>query len=69
MNGIYKGFGYANESEQLENVDDYNKIITSQKDNNDIKRILNYYLKNNTDTIYNLKKEQLAETTFDLFAI
>ena len=69
VNGIYKGFGYANTTEQLENVDDYNKIITSQKDNNDIKRILNYYLKNNTDTIYNLKKEQLVQTTFDLFAI
>ncbi|GGK53236.1 MULTISPECIES: exonuclease domain-containing protein [Flavobacteriaceae] len=68
LNGIYKGYGYADKTEQLENVDDYNKIITSQKDNNDIKRILNYYIKNNTDTIYNFKKEQLAETTFNLFA-
>jgi len=69
LNGIYKGFGYANNTDQLNNVDDYYKVITSQKDNNDIKRILNYYLKNNTNTVYNLKKEQLVQNTLDLFSI
>lgn len=68
LNGIYKGFGYANKTAQLENVNDYYKIITSQKDNNDIKRILNYYLKNNSKSVYNLKSDQLIENTFDLFA-
>ena len=69
LNGIYKGFGYANVTEQLENIDDYNKVLITKKDNNDIKRILSYYLKNNSDTVYNLKKEQLVQNTFDLFAI
>ncbi|UMB61304.1 GIY-YIG nuclease family protein [Lutibacter sp. A80] len=68
LNGIYKGFGYAKATEQPKNVNDYIKIITSQKDNNDVKRILNSYLKNNTDTSYNLKKEELIQDTFDLFA-
>lgn len=51
LNGIYKGFGFINTSEKIENLDDYLEKITIQKDNNDIKRILNAYLKNNTETV------------------
>ncbi len=69
LNGIYKGFGYAHKTEQLINVNDYYKIITSQKDNNDVRRILNNYLKNNSNTIIKLKEEQLIPNTLDLFTI
>lgn len=51
LNGIYKGFGFINTSEKIDSIDTYLEKITVQKDTNDIKRILNAYLKNNTKTV------------------
>ena len=48
-NGIYKGFGYVNKSDAI--VNNYSDYIQPQKDNNDIKRILNAYLKKNLESI------------------
>ena len=49
LNGIYKGFGYINKNIESATVNDYFNNITTQKDNNDVKRILNSYLKNNIE--------------------
>mgnify|MGYP002630218241 CR=1 FL=1 len=53
LNGIYKGFGYISKSKET-TVNDYFDNITTQKDNNDVKRILNSYLKNNIESIEKL---------------
>ena len=47
LNGIYKGFGYVEtqQSEQLENPEDYQFFVEPQKDNNDIQKIIASYLK------------------------
>jgi DNA polymerase-3 subunit epsilon len=55
LNGIYKGFGYAKKSEKLDSVTDYCEIITSRKDNNDVKRILKQYVEKNKNQIVPLK--------------
>jgi len=65
LNGIYKGFGYAEKQKQLTSIDAYYDIIESQKDNNDVKRILNSYLKNNSETIEILDDEILKLNTFN----
>jgi len=54
LNGIYKGFGYANKRRKFKSEEDYLNIIELQKDNNDIKRILNSYLKSNVEAAINL---------------
>jgi DNA polymerase-3 subunit epsilon len=54
LNGIYKGFGYADKKQQLKTIDDYYEIITSQKDNNDVKRILKTYVEKNVKQIFQL---------------
>jgi DNA polymerase-3 subunit epsilon len=54
LNGIYKGFGYAHRRKKFKSEEDYLDIIALQKDNNDVKRILNSYLKNNVDAAINL---------------
>ncbi len=51
LNGIYKGFGYISKRKKLKDLDDYLDHITLRKDNNDVKRILNAYLKNSSDSI------------------
>lgn len=51
LNGIYKGFGYISNRKKVTNIDDYLDHIILQKDNNDVKRILNAYLKNTSETI------------------
>jgi DNA polymerase-3 subunit epsilon len=51
LNGIYKGFGFANKKEKLISINDYLGIIEPKKYNNDIKRILNSYLKNKENTV------------------
>ena len=55
LNGVYKGFGYANKSEKLNSVADYCEIITTRKDNNDVKRILKQYVEKNKNQIVPLK--------------
>jgi DNA polymerase-3 subunit epsilon len=47
QNGIYKGFGYVKAKKSIKTSEEYLEKITIQKDNNDVKRILNYYLKSN----------------------
>jgi DNA polymerase-3 subunit epsilon len=54
LNGIYKGFGYADKKQKLKSIDDYCEIITNQKDNNDVKRILKTYVEKNVDQIFQL---------------
>ncbi len=51
QNGIYKGFGYANKRKKFKTADDYIEVLDLQKDNNDVKRILNSYLKNNLNAL------------------
>ena len=51
LNGIYKGFGYISKRKKLKDLDDYLDHITLRKDNNDVKRILNAYLKKSSDSI------------------
>jgi DNA polymerase-3 subunit epsilon len=54
LNGIYKGFGYINKRKKIKKPDDYLEMITMLKDNNDIKRILSAYLKNDPETVISL---------------
>jgi len=44
INGVYKGYGYLDNSIQLENPDEYLFFVQPQKDNRDVQRILRYYL-------------------------
>ncbi len=68
VNGIYKGFGYAPKTSVLTTVSDYTNIISSQKDTTDVKRILNSYLKKNTETTTILDNVVIEMNSFDLFA-
>ena len=68
LNGIYKGFGYISKRKKMTTANDYFENITTQKDNNDIKRILNSYLKNNYDTIEHLSETSLELSSFSLCA-
>ncbi len=45
LNGIYKGFGYIDASQKLETPEDHLFFTRLQKDNRDVQRILNAYLK------------------------
>jgi DNA polymerase-3 subunit epsilon len=47
LDGIYKGIGYvaAQQSEQLENPEDYQFFVEPKKDNRDIQRIIASYLR------------------------
>jgi len=64
LNGMYQGFGFANKKEPLKTANDYLNIIELRKNNNDVKRILNSYLKNNTEQV-ELLSDALVE--IDLF--
>ncbi|WP_298287396.1 exonuclease domain-containing protein [uncultured Lutibacter sp.] len=55
VNGIYKGFGYINNTKKATSITDYYNHIAAQKDNNDVKRILTAYLKKNSETTIPLK--------------
>lgn len=55
QNGIYKGFGYLNGKKEIKTSEEYLEEITIQKDNNDVKRILNYYLKNNESNLITIE--------------
>ncbi len=63
LNGVYKGFGYANKSIKLKSADDYFEIITSRKDNNDVNRILKQYVNKNENKIVPLN---YTEPVFNL---
>ena len=47
LDGIYQGFGYVDvqQSEELENPEDYQFFVAPKKDTKDIKRIISSYLK------------------------
>lgn len=68
VNSVYKGFGYASKEKELTLVSEYLEAITPQKDNNDIKRILNSYLKKNTETVAELEDVTIELNSFNLFA-
>ena len=65
LNGIYKGFGYFNKKEKLKTTGDYLKTIKSHKDNSDVNRILNSYLKNEAIELVQLKN---IPVEIDLFS-
>lgn len=67
LNGIYKGFGYTNAKKELQSANDYFQLIEPQKDNNDVKRILNSYLKKKPHNIELLNSDFIAHDSFDLF--
>ncbi|AOW19792.1 exonuclease domain-containing protein [Urechidicola croceus] len=58
-NGIYKGFGYLNHEVKVDSINDYLQNLNQQKDNRDVNRILNYYLKNNEDNLYPLNHKMI----------
>jgi len=51
LNSIYKGFGYIENSDVEPTIDEYLSQIESQKDNRDIHRILQAYIKKNADNL------------------
>ncbi|SDW80432.1 DNA polymerase-3 subunit epsilon [Lutibacter oricola] len=69
LNGIYKGFGYISAKKQLTTANDYLKIIEPKKDNTDVKRILNAFLKKEETIIEPIKGAYYEPETFDLFSL
>ena len=65
LNGIYKGFGYMAKHNKIKSTEVYLKVIESQKDNRDIQRILNAYLKSNMDTLMPLKDNFIPLNSFE----
>ncbi|MFZ2430146.1 MAG: hypothetical protein WAW57_03275, partial [Lutibacter sp.] len=51
LNGIYKGFGYANKKQKITSAEDYFGMLNAQKENNDVRRILNAYVGKNNKNI------------------
>ncbi len=51
LNGIYKGFGYASKKKKITSVEDYFDLLNAQKENNDVRRILNSYVGKNSTSI------------------
>lgn len=47
LDGIYKGFGYldASQDEQISSIEDYQFFVQPKKDNRDIQRIISSYIK------------------------
>ena len=46
-NGKYKGFGYVYKDQQISNIDILHDCIVSYKDNKEVRRLINTYLKKN----------------------
>lgn len=67
LNGIYKGFGFASNNSKLKSAQDFLEIITPQNDNNDVRRILNAYLKKNSETTQVIEGTFVEQDSFDLF--
>ncbi|NJB71097.1 DNA polymerase-3 subunit epsilon [Saonia flava] len=55
-NGIYKGFGYSTVHKIEHSPKQYLTALQGQKDNRDVRRILNWYLKNNEHSVTPIKK-------------
>ncbi|MDO9275084.1 MAG: hypothetical protein Q7T92_05985, partial [Lutibacter sp.] len=51
LNGIYKGFGYASKKQKITSAEDYFGMLSAQKENNDVRRILNAYVGRNSTSI------------------
>lgn len=66
LNGIYKGFGYAPKRKTMNAIDDYMKHLSPRKDNTDIKRILNSYLKKNPKKLKPLNEKVVSRNSFNL---
>ncbi|TCI90997.1 exonuclease domain-containing protein [Tenacibaculum sp. M341] len=61
LNGIYKGFGYMDDTDNINSAKDYLKFIDLQKDNRDIQRILHGYLRKNPENIIHLEPEEFKD--------
>ncbi len=55
LNSLYKGFGYLKKDKKELITEDYLKAIISQKDNRDVNRILQGYIKKNPKSIIDLE--------------
>ncbi|MBI9041492.1 exonuclease domain-containing protein [Lutibacter sp.] len=66
LNGIYKGFGFTKDADKLTSANDYLTIISPQKDNSDIHRILKPYINNEGNSIEYLENE-INIDSFQLF--
>jgi DNA polymerase-3 subunit epsilon len=55
LNGIYKGFGYASKKKKITSAADYFDLLNAQKENNDVRRILNAYVGKNSTSIIPLE--------------
>ncbi|MDG2275395.1 MAG: exonuclease domain-containing protein [Flavobacteriaceae bacterium] len=51
LNGIYQGFGYVNENQDMKEPNDYLPYVKPQKDTKDVQRILKSYLANKANTL------------------
>ncbi|OGS69022.1 MAG: DNA polymerase III subunit epsilon [Flavobacteria bacterium RIFCSPLOWO2_12_FULL_35_11] len=63
LNGIYKGFGYASKKQKITSAEDYFGMLSAQKENNDVRRILNSYVNRNSASIVAL---DYVSTPFEL---
>ena len=63
INGIYKGFGYASKKKKITSAEDYFNLLNAQKENNDVRRILNAYVNKNNTNIFPLEE---VSTPFEL---
>jgi DNA polymerase-3 subunit epsilon len=66
LNGIYKGYGFISKRKQTKTTEDYLKMLSTQKDNNDIRRILTSYLKKEENTIEKLSDYSPELNSFEL---
>jgi DNA polymerase-3 subunit epsilon len=66
-NGIYRGYGYLKKNKKEYMAADYLNALVLQKDNNDIKRILNAYLKNHEENMVLIP--ELSTLEFDLSSL
>ncbi len=63
INGIYKGFGYASKKKKITSTKGYFNLLNAQKENNDVRRILNAYVNKNNTNIFPLEE---VSTPFEL---
>jgi len=67
LNSIYKGFGYLKNSDKAFQLNDYLDAIINQKDNRDVNRILQSYIKKNPESLLPLEVEVTPVDGFSLF--
>ncbi len=60
LNGAYEGYGYMNKSDESNNSEVYKQYLKPQKDNQDIRRILNSHLKKNPESIQYIEHKELG---------